>query len=702
MISSNAVRPMEKMNNPKPDKKRRWALRRHAIFSAFVLVIIAAAIVRSSIATSLDSFTFDEAYHIGAGVAYVRTGDFRMNPEQPPLTKLWTGAYVSMLGYNLSPFRTFSDKDDERTFVEKDAYENNDPFVLQTRARTAMFALNGLLLLAFTLPVRRIFGDVFAVAALLFLAIDPTVAAHMPVVMTDLPVALSSGTAILLAAHAFRTWRIVDLILLSIGVGVALSAKHSGIITLFAVGLIGVTMAVVSQKGVSASVRAKRVGLTATAVLGGIIVLWAFYGFHFRETPGSTDETFNRPLAEKISDIKSPVYRGILNTTLSVYMFPRSYIWGLADTVRAGLEGRAIQVRAFGQDYYSKGPIYLFPGLLTVKLPIGLLLLSLTGIVLLVGRRMPREFAMPILVLTVFSAIFMFFLMRGSSYAGIRHALPIFPLMAVLGAAAMWWAVRSRNYLAYGGVALLVGVACVSALPQLRPWEYFNELAGGSANGYKYFNDEGVDLSQRIGEAARFYHAELEPVGEVPFLAYFSNEADIKARGMDYVGHDHERDDPKFEAEKITGTFMIGANELGEGTWWDVGRPFRSFSPTKRLGNLFIFQGTFDRPTAILARSIFYRAVYGKIYVNEPDIAAGIEGIERSLALDDSCFFVSLELGNQYLKIGDRQKAIAAYKRSLARAPQTDSIYDLLGQQVGRVENEPMEQITPLRNPGLE
>jgi hypothetical protein len=63
-----------------------YSVKRHAIFFAIIIALIAAAIIRSSIATSLDSFTFDEAYHVGAGAAYVQTGDFRLNPEQPPLT----------------------------------------------------------------------------------------------------------------------------------------------------------------------------------------------------------------------------------------------------------------------------------------------------------------------------------------------------------------------------------------------------------------------------------------------------------------------------------------------------------------------------------------------------------------------------------------------------------------------------------------
>lgn len=678
------------------------SLKSNAVFFIILVTLVLAAIVRSSIATSLDSFTFDEAYHVGAGAVYVQTGDFRLNPEQPPLTKLWTGTYVTLLGYKRAPFRTFSDKEDERDFVEKDAYFLNDPFMLQARARTAMFALNGLLLLLFGLAARRVFGDIAALSATLFLAIDPTVAAHLPVVMTDLPVALTSGIAILTAVKAFQTWRWPDAVFAALALGLALSAKHSGIITLIAVGAFGFAVSLLFAKGAAVSSRLKRASVVTAVVLGGIIVLWAFYGFRYYETPGTSDEMFNRSLAEKISDIRSPTYRGALNVVTAIHLFPRAYTWGMADTIRAGVEGRAIQVRAFGESYYAKAPFYFFPGIVAAKLPLGLLILSIIGAFLLITHRLPSEFTVPSIAFAVLTGIFLIFLIRGSSYAGIRHALPLFSIMATFGAFSIYFAVQTRSYLYRGLVGILILFALISAVPQLRPWEYFNELAGGAANGSRYFNDEGVDLSQRIGEASEYYHRELEPQGEVPFLAYFSNDNDRKARGMDYVGRDDERDDPKFEAETITGTFMIGANELGEGQWWDIGKPFRDTPPTLRLGNLFIFTGTFAKPKALQARHIFYVTMYSKIYVSEPDLAAGIAGIERSMALDDSCYFAALELGNQYLKVGNRDQALRAYKLSLEKAPKTDSIYDLIGEQIRRIEGEPLEQITPLRNPGLE
>jgi hypothetical protein len=45
---------------------------------------------------------------------------------------------------------------------------------------------------------------------------------------------------------------------------------------------------------------------------------------------------------------------------------------GFADTIRAGLEGRAFAITAFGRSYFKSGPIYFFPGVIALKLPISL------------------------------------------------------------------------------------------------------------------------------------------------------------------------------------------------------------------------------------------------------------------------------------------------------------------------------------------
>jgi hypothetical protein len=82
-----------------------------------VLLLVGLGILRSAITTRLDGFTIDEAYHIAAGVSYIRYRDFRINPEQPPLVKVWVGSVIAATGFRMDPLRQFTDKPDERTFT---------------------------------------------------------------------------------------------------------------------------------------------------------------------------------------------------------------------------------------------------------------------------------------------------------------------------------------------------------------------------------------------------------------------------------------------------------------------------------------------------------------------------------------------------------------------------------------------------------
>jgi hypothetical protein len=77
--------------------------RRNIAVFALLLALVLCGVLRSAIATRLDSFDIDEAYHITAGVTYARLGDYRLNPEHPPLIKLWVGAFLTPDIFRLQP-----------------------------------------------------------------------------------------------------------------------------------------------------------------------------------------------------------------------------------------------------------------------------------------------------------------------------------------------------------------------------------------------------------------------------------------------------------------------------------------------------------------------------------------------------------------------------------------------------------------------
>ena len=308
---------------------------RKPAFSTFVwlvLLLVGLGILRSAIATRLDGFTLDEAYHIAAGVSYAKYGDFRINPEHPPLVKLWVGRMMAATGFQMDPLRQFTDKPDERRFTERLVFQKNDPDSVQRRARVAMFAFNGLLWLSLAFALERAFDARVALGALLFLVIDPTVAAHWPVVMTDLPVALLSATTIVLAARAFRDWRWTDLAACSLFLGLDLAAKHSAPVVLLTVALVGVWLAFWRLFSGAGDTRWRRFLKVVAVLSAAMAILWGFYMFRYAEAR-TGQESFNRPLADKIKDVNMPFYHSVLAAMNATHIVPRAYLWGFAGRI---------------------------------------------------------------------------------------------------------------------------------------------------------------------------------------------------------------------------------------------------------------------------------------------------------------------------------------------------------------------------------
>jgi hypothetical protein len=111
---------------------------RRALFWPFLLGILLLGIGRSWITTRWDGFTIDEAWHAAAGASYARSGDYRLNPEHPPLVKLWVGTALLQGGFRLAEFRPMPDKEGEREFINEAIYRLNDADVVQQRVRVAM------------------------------------------------------------------------------------------------------------------------------------------------------------------------------------------------------------------------------------------------------------------------------------------------------------------------------------------------------------------------------------------------------------------------------------------------------------------------------------------------------------------------------------------------------------------------------------
>lgn len=663
------------------------------VFPLLLAAVVLLALLRGWQASRSDGFTIDEPFHLAAGAAYIRTGDYVLNPEHPPLVKLWVGAFVPESLMPLPAVPHFSDKPQERAFSESVVFGCPDPERLRERVKNAMLAGNGALLFLLGCALRRCAGERLALVSLTALAFVPAVTAHLTVAMTDLPVALLSSSAVLLSYAGFSNWRFRDLAAAGLLLGGALGAKHSALLTLLFVGAMGVVASLRAARNGSPPFL-RRLASVAFVLVLALTVLWGLYRFRFHES-ASGEERFNRPLAAKITDLESSTARRGLDTLLASRLIPRSYLWGLADVARASWQGRGYGLFAFGRSH-TKTPFYFFPGLLLVKLPIGFLLLAATGGLLLIGRTTRHDLSVfaPLLLLS----LLFFAALAGSDagYAGVRHALPVFPAVALLAGAGLLFGLESRNVFVRAGVGIAFLAALVPSITAPHPWEYANLMAGGTSHAYRLFNDEGVDIGQRSSDLIRLCRERLRATGETPYIDYPLSTAEARAAG---IRARPWAADPGDVQGRRSGIFLVAANRVSPAPWYDL-TAFRESEPSERFGNLLVFRGSFSIPW-LNARHWCAEGMT-LVYGESPDLVRAEELFRRASESYPQAYVASLELGNLVARRGEREAAIRAYERARDFLPAASPLRRALEDQILHLRKFSPESVAPLRNPWLE
>ena len=122
-------------------------------------------------------------------------------------------------------------------------------------------------------------------------------------------------------------------------------------------------------------------------------------------------------------------------------------------------------------------------------------------------------------------AIFAFFAVELRSI-GLRYVLPVYPFVFVIASGAVKQLWRFRYVL----IVLLAWYPVASFTVWPDYLAYFNELAGGADNGYRYLVDSNLDWGQDLKGLKRFMDS--RGIDRI-YLSYFGT--DLPARyGIDY------------------------------------------------------------------------------------------------------------------------------------------------------------------------
>ncbi len=160
--------------------------------------------------------------------------------------------------------------------------------------------------------------------------------------------------------------------------------------------------------------------------------------------------------------------------------------------------------------------------------------LAVTLVVLVAFARRRRLFAEEARVFLLPVAV-LFLSSIGSAYnIGIRHMLPVYPFLALCGAA-VFARVVERAPARRVGPALaalaLLPLLCAGELLRIHPHElsYFNALAGGPEGGRRILSDSNVDWGLDLKRLAR----ELRRRGAVdPTIVYFGGDDVLYRTGV--------------------------------------------------------------------------------------------------------------------------------------------------------------------------
>ncbi|MDP9051265.1 MAG: glycosyltransferase family 39 protein [Acidobacteriota bacterium] len=568
----------------------------------FVAAIFLFAVLFAELFFSVrqNSQTFDESAHLYAGYSYWKTHDFGINPEHPPLAKMWATLPLLQLRLAVNPpppiyFRGASAVGG-RTFLYA-----HDASALLLRVRLMMSAFTFALALLVFLAGREMFGWQAALIALLLLVFEPNVLANGALVTTDMAAtAMLFGTVYTFYRY-LKQPTLARLLVCSLFAGLTLSVKHSAVLMLPILPLLAVLHLAFGQDAGFSTPRtlvrrgSSLVGSLACIAAVSVTMLWACYGFRYAARPGNAPMT--PPTAAFLETLEKPGEARFIGFFERHHLLPEAYLYGMTDIAVITDQGRPMYL--FGR-IYPEGRWFYFPSAFVIKSTLGFLLLLAVAL----GSRWlwSRELWRETLFMLTPPAVYLLFAMRSKLDLGLRHILPIYPFLIVLAAAGAWMLMRrSRGWaVACGALLVLHAASSLRAYPNYLP--YSNEAWGGPSKTYKVLSDSNVGWSSGVTALQRYttehhitqcwfayngvadlsyFHLPCKPLPTFFSSALGSEQGVVPGmvKGPIFVS-----------SENMTLSFA-GPPEL------DSYRRFKDRTPDAVIaGEILVFDGTYDEP----------------------------------------------------------------------------------------------------------
>jgi hypothetical protein len=495
---------------------------------------------------SRNSVTFDENFHVPAGVRILRAADFASSYAQPPLPKTLYGLAAIAAGAR-PPDPRVASPGAERFVGYSFMRENADRYArVYFAARLVAVLLSAGLGVLVWRAARAWGGSAAGLLALLLWVALPETLAHAAIAGVDLPTGLAFFGATLAWLGFARTgaWR--RWIPAALWTGAAFLTRFSAV-QLFAI-FAALAALVPAPRGRR---RAVWIGL---ALLPLVAVLALDSGYLFQVSL--------RPLGEL--ELHSPAMLGLAHRLPALRVpLPDAWISGvdyLGFLAQPGSKASFVLGQVTRQHVW-----WYFPLAIAVKWPLGLLgLLALAAFT--AARRAPTRRAWRRdAALLVPAAVVLLSSMASNLDYGVRYVFPMLPFLCVwiatslarpavgVSAAARAGAPARRTVIAVAtAFAALVVLESVGALPY--PLAFFNRLAGGPGGGDRIVNDSNVDW----GQGLIALRADMKRLGISRVRLAYHGTTDPAVYGIDYDVYLGEAPAPGDRWLAVSSYFLVG------------------------------------------------------------------------------------------------------------------------------------------------
>lgn len=412
--------------------------------------------------------TADEYSYLSTAYLYVKTGDFRLDRTHPPLLRLligiplqtvpvslpslqqdkWSTPESNMLGYVIGWDMLLNGQNNWRQFL--------------TLARLPILLLSCGLALLLYIWARELYGDAGASIVLFLYAFSPNMLAHASVATMDLGIGFFF-VACLYSMHRYinQTNR-MKLLLTGFLLGFALAAKVTALLLAAPFAFVLLLHDWKPLGSFDAFPFTKWLIKITVLAICAACSLMLVYGFPFK--PFYFFDTLSNVWI-KSTTTGGEAVPGMPHTNYAFYLL--------------------------GQ-YSTSGWFYYYFIALLVKTPLAILMLLLMVLIWSKDRWLGSVDAL--IVGTIF--ILLFASMFNRVNIGIRHILPIYPLLFLyIGRVAV---IRSKPVRTYLVPILLLWHLGASVWISPHYLAYFNEAAGGPQHAQLILDDSNIDWGQDL------------------------------------------------------------------------------------------------------------------------------------------------------------------------------------------------------------